>query len=221
MSTRSEAGPTKTGACSIGRIFCIGRNYAEHARELSNPLPARPVVFIKPATCVVAAGSRIRFPEHGRELHHEVELVVRIGREGHRIDPTEAPAWVDAVTVGVDLTLRDVQRELKTAGLPWEAAKAFDQSAPLGAFVPCQPPLDIADIDFSCSVNGQRRQVGNSAAMIFDIPTLIATLSKIWTLLPGDMIFTGTPAGVGPLRPGDHLVAEAGGIGRFAWDIVA
>lgn len=205
---------------AIGRVFCIGRNYAEHARELDNPLPARPVVFIKPATCLVPDGGQICFPTHGAELHHEVELVVRIGRAGRNIDEAEAPAWVDAVTVGVDLTLRDVQRELKAAGLPWEAAKAFEQSAPIGAFTPFRPPMDLADLSFSCSVNGQCRQTGNSAGMIFSIPVLIAALSRIWTLSPGDLIFTGTPAGVGLLQPGDHLVASADGIGSFVWDIV-
>jgi len=202
------------------RVFCIGRNYAEHARELDNPLPTRPVVFIKPARCLVPDGGQIRFPRHGTELHHEVELVVRIGREGRDIDETEAPAWVDALTVGVDLTLRDVQRELKAAGLPWEAAKAFEQSAPIGAFTPFRPPMDLADLGFSCSVNGQRRQTGNSAGMIFSIAALIAALSRIWILSPGDLIFTGTPAGVGLLQAGDHLVASADGIGSFAWDIV-
>lgn len=205
----------------IGRVFCIGRNYVEHAQELSNPLPERPVVFMKPAACLVPDGGQIRFPAHGAELHHEVELVVRIGRAGREIDESDALAWVDAVTVGVDLTLRDVQRDLKARGLPWEAAKAFEQSAPIGAFARYRPPLDLADLEFSCSVNGERRQSGNSAQMIFGVPTLIAWLSRIWTLAPGDLVFTGTPRGVGPLRPGDRLAAAAAGIGGFAWDVVA
>jgi 2-keto-4-pentenoate hydratase/2-oxohepta-3-ene-1,7-dioic acid hydratase in catechol pathway len=205
----------------MGRVFCIGRNYAEHARELANPLPARPVVFLKPASSLVPAGGQVRFPTHGRELHHEVELVVRIGRAGHDVTESEAPAWVDAVTVGVDLTLRDLQKTLKAAGLPWEIAKSFDQSALIGEFVPLRPPLDLSDIDFRCSVNGAPRQAGNSGDMIFNVATVIAVLSEIWALVPGDLIFTGTPAGVGPLHPGDQIVATAEGIGSFAWDIVA
>jgi 5-carboxymethyl-2-hydroxymuconate isomerase len=210
-----------TESARIGRVFCIGRNYAEHARELANPVPARPVVFMKPASALVPAGERVRYPTHGRELHHEVELVVRIGRAGRDVPLAEAPAWVDALTVGIDLTLRDLQRELKAAGLPWEVAKSFEQSAPIGDFVPFGPPLDLHGIGFGCSVNGEQRQTGNSADMLFSIPTLIAWLSRIWTLTPGDLIFTGTPAGVGALHPGDRIVATAEGIGSFAWDIVA
>jgi len=200
------------------RIFCIGRNYAEHARELGSEPPAAPVVFMKPATCLVAPGHDIAFPEHGHDLQHEVELVLRIGRGGRAIHAAEALAHVDAVTVGVDLTLRDVQAELKGKGLPWEACKAFEQSAPLGELVPVGE-LDVGNIGFWCDVNAERRQTGNSREMTFDCAALVAHLSRIWTLRPGDLVYTGTPAGVGPLRPGDQFVAGAEGIGRYTWRI--
>ena len=151
------------------RLFCIGRNYVEHVRELANPLPRAPVIFMKPPSCLVAPGEPIHFPRHGRELHHEAELVVRIGRAGRVGAPQQAPDFVDSITLGLDLTLRDVQQRLKQNGLPWEAAKAFDQSAPLGSFIDYQPSIDLCDIRFRCSVNGEQRQAGHTRNMIFPV----------------------------------------------------
>jgi 2-keto-4-pentenoate hydratase/2-oxohepta-3-ene-1,7-dioic acid hydratase in catechol pathway len=202
------------------RVFCIGRNYAEHARELNNPMPAEPVVFMKPATSLVPPGQPLSFPAHGGELHHEVEVVVRIGRGGRLIDPAAAMDHVDAVTVGFDLTLRDVQQALKAKGLPWEKAKAFEGSAPLGDWVDAAS-VDAHAIAFRGYVGGDLRQQGNTRDMLFPVPRLLAYLSTIWTLAPGDLVYTGTPAGVGPVLPGERLVAEADGIGRFAWDVTA
>ena len=202
------------------RIFCIGRNYAEHIRELSNTTPENPVIFIKPATCLVKPGERIHFPKHGRELHHEVEIVVKIGSEGRVAKDEEAPSFISAITVGLDLTLRDVQNDLKKKGLPWEIAKAFEQSAPIGDFVPYDWSVNLNDISFGCRVNGKERQSGNSRDMISSIPQLIVEISKIWVLQPGDMIYTGTPSGVGPLKIGDTIQIESNLTGAFSWSFV-
>ena len=206
---------------NIARVFCIGRNYAEHVHELSNKLPPKPVVFIKPASCLVGPGEEIHFPKHGSELHHEVEIVVRVGREGRVSTEEEALSFISSITVGLDLTLRDVQKDLKQKGLPWEIAKAFEQSAPIGDFIPYDQSLDLKDISFGCKVNGIERQRGNTGDMIFGIGQLIVELSKIWVLRPGDLIYTGTPSGVGPLKIGDSIEIESDPIGSFSWSIVA
>ena len=202
------------------RIFCIGRNYAEHIQELSNTVPEKPVVFIKPASCLVKPGEKIHFPKHGEELHHEVEIVVKIGSEGRVVREEEALSFVSAVTVGLDLTLRDVQADLKKKGLPWEIAKAFEQSAPIGSFVPYNKSIDLNNISFGCKVNGIERQRGNSRDMIFSISRLLVELSKIWMLRPGDLLFTGTPSGVGPLKVGDSIEIKSNLTGSFSWSIV-
>ena len=202
------------------RIFCIGRNYVEHVQELSNTVPTKPVVFIKPVSCLVRPGEKIHFPKHGRELHHEVEIVVKIGSEGRVVREEEALSFVSDITVGLDLTLRDVQADLKKKGLPWEIAKAFDQSAPIGDFVPYNQSIDLNNISFVCKVNGIERQKGNSRDMIFSIPRLLVELSKIWVIRPGDLIFTGTPSGVGPLTIGDTIEIESDLNGPFSWSIV-
>ncbi|MGB8657974.1 MAG: fumarylacetoacetate hydrolase family protein [Candidatus Zixiibacteriota bacterium] len=205
---------------SMARVFCIGRNYAEHVQELSNVIPTKPVVFIKPATCLVEPGERIHFPKHGKELHHEVEIVVKVGREGKVTTEEEALSFVSAITVGLDLTLRDVQEELKKKGLPWEIAKAFEQSAPIGDLVTYDQSLDLNNISFGCRVNGVERQRGNTGDMIFGFGRLLVELSKIWVLRPGDLIYTGTPSGVGPLKIGDTIQVESDPIGSFSWGIV-
>lgn len=204
----------------VSRVFCIGRNYTEHVRELANVVPQKPVVFIKPSTCLVAPGEKIHFPKHGSELHHEVEIVVKVGRQGRAATEEEALTFVSAITIGLDLTLRDVQSELKKKGLPWEIAKAFEQSAPIGEFVPYDGSLDLKNISFGCKVNGIGKQKGNSGEMIFSIPGLLVELSKIWVLRPGDLIYTGTPSGVGPLEIGDTIEIESDPIGSFSWSII-
>jgi len=205
---------------NIPRVFCIGRNYAGHVDEMSNTIPEKPVVFIKPASCLVRPGERIHFPKHGKELHHEVEVVIKLGQEGKVRTEKEALSFISDITVGLDLTLRDVQKELKQKGLPWEIAKAFEQSAPVGDFVPYDQTLDLDNISFGCKVNGEERQKGNTGEMIFKIGELLVELSKIWVLLPGDLIYTGTPSGVGPLRVGDTIEVESEPVGKFFWSIV-
>lgn len=203
----------------MSRVFCIGRNYAEHASELGNAIPESPVVFMKPASALVEAGSTVPFPTHGSDLQHEVEIVVRVARAGRNIATPSAMGHLDAITVGVDLTLRDLQSALKARGLPWEPAKAFEGSAPIGKFASIDQVPDPGSLQFSCAVNGEIRQQGSTEDMIFPMPVLVAHLSSIWTLRPGDLIFTGTPAGVASLRPGDLLTASADKVGEFHWHI--
>jgi len=205
---------------NIARVFCIGRNYVEHVHELSNIIPTKPVVFIKPASCLVTPGEEIHFPKHGSELHHEVEIVVKVGKKGRVRTEEEALPFINSITVGLDLTLRDVQKGLKEKGLPWEIAKAFEQSAPIGDFVPYDGSLDLKDISFGCKVNGIERQRGNTGNMIFGIGDLLVHLSKIWLLRPRDLIYTGTPSGVGSLKIGDLIEAQSDPIGSFSWSIV-
>ena len=206
---------------SVAHVFCIGRNYVEHVRELASAMPTKPVVFIKPASCLIGPGEEIHFPKHGSELHHEVEIVVRVGREGRVSTEEEALSFISSITIGLDLTLRDVQKDLKQKGLPWEIAKAFEQSAPIGDFIPYDQSLDLKDISFGCKVNGIERQRGNTGEMIFSIGELLVHLSKIWVLRPSDLIYTGTPSGVGPLKIGDSIEIESDPIGSFSWSIVA
>ena len=187
------------------RIFCIGRNYALHAAELGNALPAEPVVFMKPTSCLVAAGSPLPLPRGRGAVHHEAEVVLLIGNDG-----------LAGVTLGLDLTLREEQDRLKKGALPWELAKAFDHSAPIGAFVPANK-VNLDALGFEFRVGGQLRQSGNTADMLFPVARILEFLASRWTLLPGDIVYTGTPPGVAPLAAGDELVLEAAGIGRFTW----
>jgi 5-carboxymethyl-2-hydroxymuconate isomerase len=203
------------------RIFCIGRNYADHAKELANEVPVRPVIFMKPATSLVWPGIDVHFPAHGHDLQHEVELVVEIGRDGRLEVSGDASSFIRSYSVGIDLTLRDVQKEMKSGCLPWEIAKAFDQSALIGDLVPCQSLDTLSALSFSCSVNGELRQSGHSGAMIFPVDQLLVAISKVWMLRQGDLVYTGTPSGVGPLRIGDVVSVSCASVGVFEWKIVA
>jgi len=191
----------------VGSLWCIGRNYAEHARELGNALPEAPVVFLKPASSLVGDGAAVAWPAEIGAVHHEVELVVAIGRGGSRIDRDAALSRVAGYAVGIDLTARDLQAKAKAAGLPWTEAKGRDGFAPLSRFVPAAAVPDPAALGLELRVNGERRQAGLAADMLWDVPALIAYLSERFTLRPGDLIFTGTPPGVGPLSPGDRVEA--------------
>jgi acylpyruvate hydrolase len=199
----------------IGKILCIGRNYAEHIRELGNETPAAPVIFIKPASSVIDDGETIVIPPYSRECHHEAELALLIGREGKDIPPEKAMEHIAGFGVAIDLTLRDVQSELKKKGLPWEIAKGFDTACPLSAFVPAERVGTPQDLTIRLSVNGELRQDGSTALMIHSIPAIVSYMSGIFTLEPGDVILTGTPAGVGPLKAGDRVAAEIPGVGSL------
>lgn len=215
MSLTFHVGNRTLAPC---RVFCIGRNYGEHIKELAHEVPAEPVVFMKPVPSLEPPGKTLRRPPYGKQLHHEAEVVLLIGKEGKDLTTDEAESHIAGITLGLDLTLRDVQNELRSKGLPWELCKAFDQSAPIGDFAPYDKnSVDLENIPFACAVNGQIRQRGNSRDMIFPIKTLIAYLSGKWTLRPGDLIYTGTPSGVGPLNPGDMIAVESERIGRFVW----
>ena len=200
------------------RIFCIGKNYDKHIKELGGKqVPDEPVVFMKPLCSIVAPGN-ICPPPYGNELHHEVEVVLLIGKGGNNIPESQALTHISDITLGLDLTLRDIQKKLKLKGLPWERAKSFEESAPLGIFKKYQD-MDLGNLPFSCFVNDDLRQEGNTGEMIFPVAKLIHILSGWWTLKPGDIIYTGTPAGVGPLQPGDRIVAESPKIGSFSWSL--
>ena len=202
------------------RVFCIGRTYAQHAKEMGAPKPAEPVVFMKPATSLVAEGQPLVLPKGLGSVHHEMELVVAIGKQGADIPAAAALGQVAGVTLGIDLTLRDLQSKLKQAGQPWELSKSFDGSAAIGKFIALSAKIDIQNVELRCSVNGVLRQHGNTRDMLFPVAQIISFLSRHWRLLPGDLIYTGTPAGVGPLVPGDTIMLEGPGLGPFGWACV-
>ena len=167
------------------------------------------------------SSEKIHFPKHGKLLHYEVEVVVRIGKQGQNIIEEEALSYIDAVTLGADLTLRDLQKKAKDGGLPWEEAKSFEQSAPLGEFLPYDSAsIDLKNLNFVCRINDEVRQRGNTDDMLFSFEKLLVYLSKIWILQPGDMIYSGTPSGVGPLQIGDSIEVENDQIGSFCWSII-
>ena len=196
----------------IGKILCIGRNYSEHIKELGNATPEAPVIFIKPATSVIGEGEAIVIPPYSHDCHHEAELALLIGRKGKDIPVDRAMDYIAGYGVGIDLTLRDVQDVQKKKGLPWEIAKGFDTACPLSAFVEASGVADPQNLQIRLTVNGGIRQDGNTSMMIHRIPAIISHMSASFTLEPGDVILTGTPAGVGRIVPGDTLVAEIPGV---------
>lgn len=188
------------------KIICIGRNYVDHAKELNNPVPTTPLFFCKPDTAILPKRNPLYIPDFTKDLHHELEIVVKICKLGKNISPKFAHTYYNEIGIGIDFTARDLQRECKEKGLPWEMAKAFDNSAPLGRkFIPISQFDDINNINFHLLKNGEMVQQGNTKDMIFSIDQLIAHVSKYFTLKLGDLIFTGTPAGVGPVQIGDKL----------------
>jgi len=196
----------------IGKILCIGRNYSEHIRELGNATPEAPVIFIKPASSVIGEGEAIVIPPYSRDCHYEVELALLIARKEKDIPVDRAMGCIAGYGVGIDLTLRDVQSELKKKGLPWEIAKGFDTACPLSSFVEATGVADPQNLRIRMTVNGEVRQDGNTSMMIHRIPAIISHMSGCFTLEPGDVILTGTPAGVGRIDSGDQLVAEIPGV---------
>lgn len=200
------------GEFAIGKILCIGRNYAEHIRELGNETPDAPVIFIKPASSVIGEGEAIVIPPYSADCHHEAELALLIGKKGKNIPLEESLDHVAGYGVAIDLTLRDVQGELKKKGLPWEIAKGFDTACPLSAFADAADVPQPNDLRIRLTVNGEIRQDGSTSMMIHRIPDIISHMSSIFTLEPGDVILTGTPAGVSRIVSGDQLVAEIPGV---------
>lgn len=201
------------------KIICIGRNYAEHAKELDNALPDKPVIFMKPKSAVLMPGKPFYYPEFSDNIQYECEVVVKICKNGRYVQGKFAHKYYNAVTVGLDFTARDVQQELKNKGLPWELAKAFDGSAVVGDFVPITPEMDVNNLQFSLHKNGQQVQQGNTADMTYHINSIIEFVSQYISFNIGDLLFTGTPAGVGPINVYDKLEGYLEGNRLFNIDI--
>ncbi|PLX79151.1 MAG: acylpyruvase [Desulfuromonas sp.] len=197
---------------SVGKIVCLGRNYAAHIKELGNAVPDKPVIFMKPATALIHDGDQIVIPGYSDDCHFEVELAVLIGRETKQVSEAEAMKSVAGYGVAIDLTLRDVQSELKAKGLPWEIAKAFDTSCPVSNFIAPERIEDPHNLQLKLWVNGELKQDGNTGMMMRRIPQIIHEFSQSFTLRPGDILLTGTPEGVGPLQKGDRVRAELAGL---------
>jgi 2-keto-4-pentenoate hydratase/2-oxohepta-3-ene-1,7-dioic acid hydratase in catechol pathway len=190
------------------RIFAIGRNYVEHIEELKNEKPSDPVIFTKPDTALLRNNSPFYYPDFSQDVHHEVELVLRICKEGKNIEEKFAHKYYDAIGVGIDFTARDLQQKLKEKGLPWDIAKGFNGSAPISdKFIPVSEFKDLTNINFSLKVDGEYRQRGNTSLMLFNFDYIILYLSRFFTLKTGDLIFTGTPKGVSPVKVGNVLSA--------------
>jgi acylpyruvate hydrolase len=186
------------------KIFCIGRNYVAHIEELKNEVPTQPLVFMKPPTALLLDGKPFFMPDFTKNLHHELEIVLKISKNGKAIDSKFAHRYYDQIALGIDFTARDIQDDLKKKGQPWELAKAFDESAVLGGFTPLSN-FDKSNINFELKVNGASRQIGASNLMIYDFDTIVSFISQYFTLQKGDLIYTGTPAGVAAVNVGDKL----------------
>lgn len=206
---------------TVGKILCLGQNYANHAKEMGGSPSSTPIIFLKPSTAIIDDGEPIVLPRLSHEVHHEVELTVLIGKRGKNIPQSEAYEYVEGYGIGLDMTMRDKQIEAKKAGNPWSIAKGFDTSAPLSAFVPRLLVKDPHTLEIMLSVNGQKRQHSNTSNMIFKIDVIISFLSSIFTLEEGDIIYTGTPEGVGKVVAGDVIDAEITGVGTLRHTVVS
>jgi 2-keto-4-pentenoate hydratase/2-oxohepta-3-ene-1,7-dioic acid hydratase in catechol pathway len=204
----------------IGKIICIGRNYVDHIKELGNETPSAPVVFMKPATSVIYDGESIVIPPYSNECHYEAELAVLIGTDGKNIAEKDALGHVAGYGVAIDMTLRDVQDELKKKGLPWEIAKGFDTACPLSDFAPAATVNNPQDLTIRLALNSVERQNGSTGLMINSVARLISHLSTIYTLEEGDIILTGTPAGVGRVVSGDSMQAEISGLASLSVSVL-
>lgn len=201
------------------KIFCIGRNYAEHAKELNNAIPSAPVVFMKPATALLTENKDFYYPNFTKDLHYECELVLRICKNGKAVQEKFASNYYDAITVGIDFTARDLQEQQKAKGLPWEIAKAFDHSAVLGTWLSKDQVAQQESILFSLQRNNELVQQGDTNDLIFSFDKVISYISQFFTLQMGDLIFTGTPSGVGPVAIGDQLSGAIGEQTLFSFAI--
>lgn len=189
------------------KILCIGLNYRQHAAELGWPVPDEPVVFLKPDSSILKNNKPFFLPDFSADIHYEVEVVVKISKLGKGIEARFASRYYDEITLGIDITARDLQTKLKNAGMPWELSKCFDGAAPIGRFIPVNSIKDISELDFRLEINNNIVQKSNTTDMIFSINDIIAYVSQFFTLKTGDLIFTGTPPGVGKLKKNDNLVA--------------
>jgi 2-keto-4-pentenoate hydratase/2-oxohepta-3-ene-1,7-dioic acid hydratase in catechol pathway len=189
------------------KIICIGLNYRKHAVELGRPFPTEPIVFLKPDSSIIKNNKPFFLPDFSKDIHYELELVIKISKLGKGIAPRFAHRYFDEVTLGIDVTASDLQNQLSKAGLPWEISKCFDGAAPLGKFVPVSGIKEIQNVDFRLDINDKTVQKSNTSDMIFGVYDIIAYVSRFFTLKTGDLIFTGTPSGVGTLHKNDNLVA--------------
>ena len=200
------------------KIFCIGRNYLEHAKELNNAVPTKPLIFMKPPTALLLENKPFYYPEFTKNLHHEVEVVLKISKNGKAIQPEFAHRYYDKIGLGIDFTARDVQDELKAKGQPWEIAKGFDNSAVLSDFVDLKD-FDTTNISFKLHKNGEIVQKGTTKDLIFSFDTVVSYISQFFTLQQGDLIYTGTPEGVGAVKIGDKLEGFLEGKSMFICEI--
>jgi len=201
------------------KIIAIGRNYAAHAKELNNPVPGNPVIFLKPDTAVLKDNKPFYIPNFSSDIHYELEVVLKICKEGKHIAEKFAPKYYEEIGLGIDFTARDIQSLHKEKGLPWELAKAFDNSAAISNFIPKSEIADLHDLEFELKINQERRQLGNTSHMLFSFDYIISFVSRYITLKKGDLIFTGTPEGVGQVKQGDKLEAFMQGKPFLNFDI--
>lgn len=199
----------------VGKAVCVGRNYADHAKEMGSQVPDDPMLFIKPATSLRALSEPVQLPGFSSDVHHELELTVLIEKTLCKSDVADVHAAIAGCGLGIDLTARDLQAQLKQKSHPWEKSKGFDGAGVLSPFIPIGEFEDLRDVDLELHINGQVRQSGNTRDMVFPVTELIAHISQYFTLLPGDVVMTGTPAGVGPLHPGDQLALSLAGRFHF------
>ncbi len=201
------------------KIICIGRNYAEHAKEMKSEVPTEPVFFMKPDTALLKDNEPFYFPDFTNDLHHEIEVVLKISKVGKHIAEGFAHKYYEELSVGIDFTARDLQAQCKAKGLPWEKAKSFDGSAPIGKFVKKSELGDLQNLHFDLSINNELRQKGNTNDLLFSFDKVIAYVSQFVTLKVGDLIFTGTPEGVGPVAIGDKLKGTLNGEELFCFEV--
>lgn len=201
------------------KVIAIGRNYAAHARELNNPVPDNPVIFMKPDTAVLKDNKPFYHPEFSSDIHHEIELVLKVSKEGKHIAEKFASNYFEEIGLGIDFTARDIQQKHKEKGLPWELAKSFDNSAPISRFIPKTDFKNLYELNFRLDVNDKTVQEGKTANLLFSFEYIIAFVSRYITLKKGDLIFTGTPEGVGKVNPGDHLAGYLEGVKLLDFDI--
>lgn len=210
----------EAGRYPVQSLFCVGRNYADHAIEMGHdPNREPPFFFIKPNWAVIADGETLEYPAFSNDVHHEIELVVALGKGGRNVAVSDAMSLVYGYAVGLDMTRRDVQQEAKDKSRPWEAGKSFVGAAPCSAVVPITQTGEVTDAAISLDINGEVRQAGNVNQMIWKVPEVISRLSELFVLNPGDLIFTGTPAGVGPVQKGDKLVGRVDGVSQLSVEV--
>lgn len=200
------------------KIICIGRNYTEHIEELGNDKPDEPVIFMKPDSAILRNNDPFYLPDFSNDIHHEVEVVIKINRVGKSIEQKFAGKYYDEIGLGIDFTARDLQSKLKSKGLPWERAKGFNMSAPISPFL-SKEDIDMNNLDFHLDINGETVQKGNTSFMLFPIDEIIAYVSQYFTLKKGDLIYTGTPKGVGPVKMGDRLQGYLKGEMMFDFEV--